>query len=155
MCHFCPECEDESRANGGGSYYDCMETYNCSRCLDTYCVHFMKTISPERVCWICGSEKLVPLFEALTNKWHSETGHHSNSGYTHTHPAYQGILAIGKPAIPLIIKDLQSSSGASTHWFHAIRHILGDGPEIPEEYRGRVKIMEDIYLDWLAKRGYK
>jgi hypothetical protein len=150
MHHYCPECEDESSANGGGAYYDCMETYGCEKCLDVYCVHFMKTISP-RVCWICGSEKLVPLFEALAEKWHKETGYHSNSGYTHTHPAYQGILAIGKPAIPLIIKDIQN--GARTHWFHAIRHIIGDGPQIPEESRGRIKVMEEIYLDWLAKKG--
>ena len=152
MTHHCPECEDEAQANGK-AWYNCLETYNCERCLDTFCVHFMRDISPERVCWVCGSEKLVPMFENLLEAWNKDTRHHSNSSYTHTHLAYQAILAIGKPVIPLIVKDLKND--ARNHWFHAIRHILGDGPEIPEEHRGRVAIMEEIYLKWLAERGYK
>ena len=151
MNHYCPQCEDEARAAGG--VYSHLEDYTCERCRDGYCCHFMKTNGPEYVCWICGSEKLEPLFEALTKKWNRETGFHSNSNITQSHPSYIAILEIGKPAIPLIIKDIKQ--GARVHWFHAIRYIMGDGPEIPENDRGRVRIMEDIYLDWLAQRGYK
>lgn len=151
MIHHCPQCEDEARANKG--HYEYLETYNCDRCLDGYCVHFMKHISPERVCWICGSEKLVPMFESLLDRWRNDTRHHSNSSFTHSHPAYIALLAIGKPAISLIVKDIKM--GAQCHWFHAVRHILGDSPTIPEQYAGRIAIMEEIYLKWLEQRGYK
>lgn len=153
MNHYCPQCEDEARANGGGLAYSCLEDYSCSRCRDGFCTHFMKSIGPDYICWICGSEKLVPMFDGLKEKWYSETGLHSNSNVINSHPAYQAILAIGKPAIPLIIKEMRA--GERGHWFHAVRHILGDGPEIPEAVRGRIRIMEKIYLEWLEERGYK
>ena len=151
MNHYCPQCEDEARAAGG--CYSHLEDYTCGRCKDGYCTHFMKSNGPEYVCWVCGSEKLEPLFQSLCEKWHNEAGFHSNSNYYNSHPSYLALLAIGKPIIPLIIKDIKA--GPRGHWFHAIEHILGDGPEIPEEHRGRIRIMENIYLDWLAERGYK
>lgn len=59
MHHYCPQCEDEARANGGGEYYNCLETYLCNTCGDVYCCHFMKTVAKhgEWLCWVCGSEK--------------------------------------------------------------------------------------------------
>lgn len=58
MNHHCPECIPDGPT---------AETHRCDRCKDTYCVHFMKTLSAfdiktktstgANVCWVCGSEK--------------------------------------------------------------------------------------------------
>ncbi|CAN5529458.1 hypothetical protein BH20VER3_BH20VER3_08820 [soil metagenome] len=65
---------------------------------------------------------LRPEFETLTDEWKKETGFHSSLSEKFMHPAYQRIMAMGKPALPLILHELEHASG---YWFYALRFIAG------------------------------
>jgi hypothetical protein len=61
-------------------------------------------------------------FQSLTSEWRKDTGFHSSLAKKVMHPAYQRIMAIGKPALPFILRDLRETSD---HWFYALRYIVG------------------------------
>ena len=44
-------------------------------------------------------------------------------------PAYRAIVDLGKPMVPLLLKELEE--GRQDWWFQALHEILDDGPEIP------------------------
>ena len=90
-------------------------------------------------------------FQELANQWRHDTGHFSFVGQMITHPAYQSILAMGEPAIPLILKELQSGP---YHWFHALSIISGESPHIPNEDRGRIRAISKIWIEWGRMKGY-
>ena len=56
-------------------------------------------------------------FQELADQWENETVLLSNSDRAAKHPAHQEIVRMGEPAVPLILKRMQSQSG---HWFHAL-----------------------------------
>jgi hypothetical protein len=41
------------------------------------------------------------------------------------HPSYLRVIGLGKPVIPLLIKELQ---GSPDHWFSALEAITGENP---------------------------
>lgn len=90
-------------------------------------------------------------FQELARKWKYETGHFSFVSQMITHPAYQSILEMGEPAIPLILKELQAEP---YHWFLALSTISGESPHIPDEDRGRIRAISKIWIDWGKARGY-
>jgi hypothetical protein len=67
------------------------------------------------------------------------------------HQAMQQILALGAPVIPLIFEELRRKLD---HWFLALYSLIGDGPVIPVEDRGRVQKMREHWLAWGQERGY-
>ncbi len=74
-------------------------------------------------------------FQELARKWRHDTGHFSIVSQMITHPAYQSIIKMGEPAIPLILKDHQAEPD---HWFPALAAISGESPQIPPPpHRGR------------------
>lgn len=62
-------------------------------------------------------------FEQLAQQWRQETSFHSSPSRRFTHTAYQRILAMGKDAIPHILKEL---SVRPDHWFYALKFIAGE-----------------------------
>ena len=90
-------------------------------------------------------------FQKLARKWKYETGHFSFVSQMITHPAYQSILDMGEPAIPLILKDLQAQPD---HWFPALAAISGESPQIPDEDRGRIRAISKIWIEWGKTKGY-
>jgi hypothetical protein len=67
-----------------------------------------------------GTANLRAEFEALAEQWRQETMFSSSLSEISFHPAYQSIVGMGRPALPLILNDLEQHLD---HWFYALRHI--------------------------------
>ena len=102
--------------------------------------------------WIEEShESLGENFQTLAHEWKRDTGHLSIVAQIVSHPSYQGIVAIGAPAIPLILRDLAAEPN---HWFPALRAITGGGPDVPAGIRGDMKAISKVWLDWGKEKNY-
>ena len=88
-------------------------------------------------------------FQKLANQWEHETAILSNSSKAAEHPAYQEIIKMGQPAVPLILKRMESRSG---HWFEALRQITGEDP-VDHKDRGNVAAMQKSWLEWGKRNG--
>jgi len=106
-------------------------------------------------------EEVIPLFAAkredieaefnrLVNEWRSERGATSSSTAIAMHPAYQRIIGMGKPVLPLILREL---SKELDHWFWALKAISGEDP-VPIEHLGKMKMMAADWLQWGREKGY-
>ena len=90
-------------------------------------------------------------FQELAKQWRHDTGHFSIVSQMIRHPAYQSIIEMGEPVIPIILKDLQRQPD---HWFPALATISGESPPIPKEHRGRMMVITKIWLEWGKAKGY-
>src|SRR5437667_3416720 len=88
-------------------------------------------------------------FRKLADTWKRETVYLSNVAKKAMHPAYQGIIGLGEPAVPLILEDLKQDPA---DWFWALAAITGDNP-VPESSAGRVEEMAEAWLRWGRERG--
>lgn len=107
------------------------------------------TLQPVRGAPPANSE-LSKKFSALADEWKSATGHLSNIAQKTRHPTYQAIIALGQPALPLILRELES---APNDWFIALAEITGEDP-VPEASYGVVNEMANAWLRWAKDRGY-
>ncbi len=73
-------------------------------------------------------EDIPTRFSKLTEAWREETGGLSSPSQIAAHPAYQQIISMGRPVLPLIREELQASGG---HWYVALHAITGDSPVPP------------------------
>lgn len=94
------------------------------------------------------ANELTQEFKVLANEWKNATIAASSLSDLFTHPAYQRIMAMGKPALPFILRDLKQHSG---HWFHALRFIVGKDIAAGTE---RVPDARLAWLEWGHKNGY-
>ncbi|MEH2085507.1 hypothetical protein [Nostoc sp.] len=94
---------------------------------------------------------LEATFTSLVNQWREENRGVSSTNQMSMHPAYQQIIGMGKPVIPLLLRELEKKSG---HWFWALKSISREDP-VPPEYRGKVKEMTKAWLEWGRQRGYR
>jgi hypothetical protein len=83
-------------------------------------------------------------FKALARKWHSETLMSSSLTETFLHPAYQQIIGMGKPALPLIMEEL---TARPAWWFWAIDSIAGKSI-LPTDFQGDFDATVQKYLAW-------
>ncbi|KAF0243279.1 MAG: hypothetical protein FD167_3793 [bacterium] len=90
-------------------------------------------------------------FRKLVKVWQSERPPSSFLRDLVSHPAYQQIIGLGRPAIVLLLKELQENPD---WWFYALGMITGARPHIPEESTGRLKDIAKIWLEWGRKHGY-
>jgi hypothetical protein len=90
-------------------------------------------------------------FRTLADTWTQETSHLSSTRQMAEHPAYREILSVGQPVVPLIFKEMVREPGF--HWFHALRELIGSGPEIPSETRGRLRPVMECWLRWGKEHG--
>jgi len=88
-------------------------------------------------------------FDRLAWAWRQQTDFLSSSTAIVRHPAYRAIVAMGEPAVPLILGELRQRGG---HWFAALREITGENPVRREDW-GRVDSMTRAWLDWGERRG--
>lgn len=89
-------------------------------------------------------------FTQLAEEWRAETGHLSSATQIAMHPAYQRIIGLGEPAIPLILEALRERGG---QWYWALNAITNASP-VPADQEGRVQGMNEAWLDWGARHGY-
>jgi len=90
-------------------------------------------------------------FNKFAEEWRIETGMLSLVTQKSMHAAYQKIISMGQPVIPLILRDLERKPD---HWFWALRAITGDNPVKPEQ-RGRMKLMAEAWIQWGKEHGYE
>jgi hypothetical protein len=88
-------------------------------------------------------------FARLAAIWKDETRFLSSTTDIATHPAYQRIIGLGMPAVPLILEQLRQEPRP---WFWALRAITGEDP-VPTAAKGKVREMADIWLNWAADQG--
>lgn len=87
-------------------------------------------------------------FCKLRDNWKEETRHVGSVGRKVQHPAYLAIIAMGKPAVFWIIKDMKENG--PNDWFHALTQITGVNP-ITEEISGYMQKMTDAWIDWYER----
>lgn len=92
--------------------------------------------------------ELKRTFTALAEKWKKETRHISSITRTSMHPAYQQIIGMGEPAVPLILQELQENGG---HWLWALHAITREDPaQEADDFAAAVR----AWLNWGRSRGH-
>jgi hypothetical protein len=69
-------------------------------------------------------------FAELAAEWRRDTRFLSSITEMASHPSYQKIIALGRPAIPLILREIEQRPD---HWFWALNAITGEDPVDPED----------------------
>ena len=95
-------------------------------------------------------EALKVRFSELVDEWKSGTGFMSSPTDIAMYPAYQRIIGMGFPVVPLILREMSSRRG---QWFWALRAITGENPVLAE-HRGNVKKMTKDWLELGRQRGW-
>jgi hypothetical protein len=75
-------------------------------------------------------QSLEETFLELAEKWPHDTEMLSSPTKKLNHSAYQKIISIGKPAIPLILREVERQPD---HWFMALTAIAKQDPVSPED----------------------
>ncbi len=88
-------------------------------------------------------------FASLAEEWKTATAVLSSTTAMVRHPAYQAIIALGPPVVPLLLQDLQREP---VHWFEALQAITGEDP-VPREHWGNSAAMSADWLAWGRQRG--
>ncbi|MEB3232093.1 MAG: hypothetical protein VKJ64_13880 [Leptolyngbyaceae bacterium] len=91
------------------------------------------------------------IFNNLVQLVIQETRSESSTLKIATHPAYQQIIGLGQPAIPLLLRELERKSG---RWFWALKAISRIDPVEPSD-RGKTRKMIDAWMQWGIEAGYK
>ena len=89
-------------------------------------------------------------FLKLLSEWRKETAFQSSPRIITSHPAYQQIIDIGKPALPFIFEDMRENGG---WWYPALRAITGANP-VPKDARGNRALNDEAWLRWGREHGY-
>lgn len=90
----------------------------------------------------------VQEFNSLVQQWRQETLFLSSVTQMAIHPAYQRIIGMGKPALPLILGEMEKNP---SHWFWALEAISGENPAAEA-----ATFDEGIeaWLNWGRAKGY-
>jgi hypothetical protein len=88
-------------------------------------------------------------FQELARQWKADTLLLSSSTAITSHPAYQAIIALGPPTLPLILRDLEAKPA---HWFEALQAISGEDP-VPRSDWGKIAAMKTAWLAWGRSHG--
>ena len=95
------------------------------------------------------SQDLADRFRELADRWEDETWMLSSSARMTAHPDCKAIVSLGMPAVPLILKRMQTQGG---HWHYVLRDITKVNPVDPAE-RGNVAAMQRAWLRWGRDHG--
>ena len=87
---------------------------------------------------------LAARFRSLVEQWKADTAYMSSTTAISAHPAYQAIIALGRPAVPLILRDLEQEPA---HWFEALHAITGEDPVSRADW-GNIPAMRVAWLSW-------
>jgi hypothetical protein len=155
------EIPQKSRAYSGGF----LQSYNpkkLQKIATEYCSKTLPGIVHGKLeigeYFVIGSKRAVLVsatniaseFQTLASEWRKDTGFHSSLAKKFMHPAYQRIMAIGKPALPFILRDLRETSD---HWFYALRYIVGKDIGA-EANASTTEEATKAWLEWGYKHNY-
>ena len=96
--------------------------------------------------------ELEASFNALAGQWERETCYWSFSSQRVWNIAYMKIINLGKPVLPLIFRELESSGNSD--WHHALEVITGANP-VAEDMRGKRGATKGAWLQWAREHGYE
>ena len=89
-------------------------------------------------------DEVANAFGELAQRWRDEIDPAASGVEYATSPAYQMIIGLGWPVVPLILMELQRQLD---HWFWALRAITRHDP-VAEEEVGDLVRMRDAWLAW-------
>jgi len=92
-------------------------------------------------------------FQSLVRQWQDERGVLSSASEMAMCPAYQRIIALGPPAIKLILRQLAAEGQEPDLWFWALRVLTNEDP-VPPAARGNVNVMAQAWLEWGRAHQY-
>lgn len=90
-------------------------------------------------------------FAALVRQWQAACGHLSSTTKRVKHKAFRTVVAMGRPAIPLLLEQLTREPN---DWDLALAEITGEPPAPPDD-AGKMAEVAAAWLTWGAKRGYR
>lgn len=99
-----------------------------------------------------GTAKQITLeneFQTLARQWKEACGFLSSSTAMVAHPAYQAIIGLGQPVVPLLLRELEKEP---VHWFEALKAITGHDPVSPKDW-GDISAMASAWLAWGRSRN--
>lgn len=95
-------------------------------------------------------EAISERFCSLVERWRQTRGHHSRVDRLVMNEAYQAIIGLGPPAIPLLLKEMEQRP---SHWDWALRAITQVDP-VPKEMWGDIKQIAAAWVEWGKDHGY-
>jgi len=91
---------------------------------------------------------LAEKFQTLAARWKADTALLSSTTALVAHPAYQAIIALGPPVVPLLLRDLEHEPA---HWFEALKAITGEDPVATTDW-GNIPAMAAAWRIWGRSR---
>ena len=82
-------------------------------------------------------------FRALVKQWKKDTETDSSIMRMVRHPAYQEIIGMGEPVVPLLLDELEREPD---FWFAALQKITGADP-VPKTSVGKIEEMAKAWID--------
>ena len=92
-------------------------------------------------------------FQELVEEWKVQRGFSSSITEGALCPAYQKIVGMGQPAVPLLLGQLEAEGDDPDQWFWALNAITGCQP-VREEEQGDFVKMARRWLAWGRCAGY-
>jgi hypothetical protein len=87
-------------------------------------------------------------FEVLRSRWIEDTKY--LSFIQSDHPAYQEIIKLGMPVVPILLEEMRDNPD---WWGHALAVITGENPCKFPEMSGRLDLIAKAWVDWGIERG--
>lgn len=94
-----------------------------------------------------GGDTLRRRVQELAAEWTGATSHLSSLERKVTHPAYQAIIALGKPALPFVLEELRDRRGL---WFWALHFMTGIDPAKEGD---DIEQTRSAWLTWGVRNG--
>jgi hypothetical protein len=93
--------------------------------------------------------KLEKQFRILAQQWKDACAYLSSTTAMVSHPAYQAIIKLGEPVVPLLLRELDKEP---VHWYEALKAITGEDPVAPKDW-GNIPAMASAWLAWGRSRN--
>ncbi len=97
------------------------------------------------------SSEVQQRFAELVSEWRRTRGHSPKIKDLVMNSAYQRIIGMGEPAIPLILREMEREPD---HWSWAMTAISGEDP-VPHTARGRLDQTTAAWVKWAHEKGYR
>jgi hypothetical protein len=88
-------------------------------------------------------------FRTLVKQWKKDTETDSSITRMIRHPAYQEIIGMGEPVVPLLLAELKREPD---FWFAALQKLTGADP-VPKASAGKIEEMAKAWVDWGRNKG--
>jgi hypothetical protein len=104
---------------------------------------------------VLDEKALEKRFNELVAEWREAVQWFSTFKLRYDHPLYQEIIALGWPAVPLLMRELErdlKDNEGPHNWFPALRGITGEDPLNRKDCPESPLEMAKLWLIWAQKR---